>query len=97
MLVQFTGGDIFLNLINYSFPHPHLVPPYAFQLQHILDVLFNKLHSKGIRRQVRHTEVISKSEEQTLWESHILGVENPKTLQNAVFYFGEDIVSTRRH
>ena len=56
------------------------------QLHHALDVQFHKLHSDGIGRQVNHTEVISIEEEQKLWESGVLGVSNPLSLQNAVFY-----------
>ena len=56
------------------------------QLHHALDVQFHKLHSDGIGRQVNHTEVISVEEEQKLWESGVLGVSNPLSLQNAVFY-----------
>ena len=56
------------------------------QLHHSLDVHFNRLHSNGIGRQVKHAEVISKSDEQRLWESGVMGVNDPKALQNAVFY-----------
>ena len=56
------------------------------QLHHSLDVHFNNLHSSGIGRQVNHAEVISKQEENKLWESGVLGDSDPKSLQNAVFY-----------
>ena len=56
------------------------------QFHHSLDVHFNKLHSSGIGRQVNHAEVISKQEENKLWESGVLGDSDPKSLQNAVFY-----------
>ena len=56
------------------------------QLHHSLDVQFNKLHSNGIGRQVKHAEVFSKEDEWRLWESGTLGVSDPKSLQNAVFY-----------
>ena len=35
---------------------------------------------------MKHAEVISKNDEQRLWESGTLGVSEPKSLQNAVFY-----------
>ena len=56
------------------------------QLHRSLDVHFNKLHSNGIGRQVKHAEIISKNDEQRLWESGLMGVSDPRALQNAVFY-----------
>ena len=35
---------------------------------------------------MKHAEVISKNDEQRLWESGVMGVDDPKALQNAVFY-----------
>ena len=59
-----------------------------------LDVHFNKLHSSGIGRQVNHADVISKQEENKLWESGVLGDSEPKSLQNKVFYtFGKMLCS----
>ena len=51
-----------------------------------LTVHFHKLHSSGIGRKMKQSEVISEVEEQKLWESGVLGVADPKSLQNAVFY-----------
>ena len=56
------------------------------QLHHSLDVQFNKLHSSGIGRQVKHAETISGQEENTLWEKRALGLDNPTALQNAAFF-----------
>ena len=56
------------------------------QLHCSLDVHFKKLHSTGIGRQIKHAEVISKQDENRLWESGVMGVSDPKSLQNAVFY-----------
>ena len=42
------------------------------QLHHTLDVHFHKLHSDGIGRKVKQTQVITKDEEQRLWESGVL-------------------------
>ena len=56
------------------------------QLHHTLDVQFHKLHSNGIGRKTKQSEVISKEEEQRLWESGVLGMADPKSLQTAVFY-----------
>ncbi len=46
-----------------------------------LDNLFRSLHEKGIRRKIKHSEVITKEEENRLWEHDQLGKMNPKTLQ----------------
>ena len=51
-----------------------------------MDVQFHKLHSNGIGRQIKHAEVFSKDDELRLWDSGSLGVSNPKSLQNGVFY-----------
>lgn len=34
---------------------------------------------------MKHSEIISKEEEQRLWERGVLGVSDPKALQNATF------------
>ena len=65
------------------------------QLHHSPDVHFNKLHSDEIGRQVKHAEVISKNDEQRLWESGVMGVSDPKALQNAVFYTVSEILCLR--
>ena len=43
-------------------------------LQGTLDALFHKLHSGGIGMQVRHTEIITKADEEKLWASGVMGV-----------------------
>ena len=43
-------------------------------LQGTLDSYFHKLHSEGIGRKVKHTEVITTDEEDQLWESGVLNV-----------------------
>ena len=53
------------------------------QLHHTLDVHFHKLHSDGIGRKVKQTQ---NTEEKRLWESGVVGDDDPKLLQNAVFY-----------
>ena len=35
---------------------------------------------------MKHAEDISKNDDQRLWESGVMGVSDPKALQNAVFY-----------
>ena len=35
---------------------------------------------------MKHAEIISKNDKQRLWESGVMGVSDPRALQNAVFY-----------
>lgn len=56
------------------------------QLHNTLDSLFHKLHSEGVGVHVKHAEVITADEEMKLWESGIMGMDNPCSLQNAVFF-----------
>ena len=59
-----------------------------FQRLHgTLDNTFRKLHQNGIGRKVKHAEVITKDKENQLWDSGQLGVDTPRSLQNAVFYY----------
>ena len=57
------------------------------ELHGTLDVHFHQLHSEGIGRQVQHAEIITKSEENQLWKSGVMGTSTPRSLQNAVFYY----------
>ena len=51
-----------------------------------LDSLFRKLHENGIGRKVKHSEIISRDEEEKLWSSGQLGSKTPRALQNAIFF-----------
>ena len=64
-------------------------------LQHTLDAHFHKLHSEGIGIQVKHTEIITKEDETKLWTSGTMGVDTPKSLQNAAFYVVGKMFSLR--
>ena len=61
--------------------------PTFKELHGTLDNLFRRLHEGGAGRQVKRAEVITKQEENQLWESGELGTKHPKALQNAVFYY----------
>ena len=52
-----------------------------------LDSHFRSLHEQGIGRQLKHSEVISKDEENRLWTSGVLGISTPTSLFNAVFFY----------
>ena len=51
------------------------------------DSVYHSLHCSGVGASIRHTAIISEDEEKKLWEYGILGLDNPKSLQRAVFYF----------
>ena len=55
-------------------------------LQNTLDSTFHQLHSEGIGVQVKHSETITKEDEAKLWNSGIVGLTTPKSLQNAAFF-----------
>ena len=52
-----------------------------------LDNIHRKLHENGKGTKVKHAEVITRDEEDQLWDSGELGITNPRSLQNAVFYY----------
>ena len=64
----------------------HQLYSVARQLHGTLDSYFNKLHSQGVGRRVKHAEIISTEEEDQLWESGVLNTTTPKGLQNPVFH-----------
>ncbi len=55
-------------------------------LHRTLDYYFNKLHSDGVGRKVKHAETISLEEEDKIWRSGFMDLNTPKGLQNAAFY-----------
>ena len=79
------GCPNFLNKQDSHFCHLHGT----------LDALFHKLHSNGIGVQVRHTEIITKAEEDKLWDSGVMGVSTPRSLQNAAFFVVGKMFSLR--
>ena len=62
------------------------IPPSFKQLHGTLDIHFRRLHETGLGRRVRHAEIMTKQEEETLWSQNILGTSSPHTLLNSVFY-----------
>ena len=61
--------------------------PVFLPIQGACDSGYHDLHCSGVGVRVRHTPIIREEEEAKLWEYGILGVDNPKSLQRAVFYF----------
>ncbi len=60
---------------------------YYRDLQRVCDSTYRKLRSDGIGADVQHTQVFTPVEEQSLWDSGVLGVTTPKRLQRAVFFY----------
>ena len=55
-------------------------------LHAVRDNVSRHLRSSGIGAQIKHTEIISVSEECSLWSQGVLGTSTPKSLLNAVFF-----------
>ena len=55
-------------------------------LRAVRDNVSRHLRSSGIGAQIKHTEIISVSEECSLWSQGVLGTSTPKSLLNAVFF-----------
>ena len=58
-------------------------------------VIFRELHRDRIGTSVCHTPVNSIDEEARLWDSGIIGVDTPKTLQRAVFFYVGKVICLR--
>jgi len=55
-------------------------------LQTVVDNTFKKLRAEGIGCNSKHTETLSKEDENILWDSGVLGTSTPQALLRAVFY-----------
>lgn len=60
--------------------------PCFKQLQGTLDVLFHQLHSEGLGTKIKSADVFTQEDEQKLWNSGVLSLDTPKSLQNAAFF-----------
>ena len=52
-----------------------------------MDSVFRKLREDGVGVNKKHAKPFSKAEESQLWDSGVLGTDNPLALQRAVFYY----------
>jgi hypothetical protein len=60
----------------------------TFHTFHVtLDNLFKSLRSEGIGSSSSSTEGITSEEEEILWKFGIIGIDNPKALLRAVFFY----------
>ena len=60
--------------------------PHYAGLRGTRDTVARQLRTDGVGACVKHAEVLSKEEEQLLWDSGVMGVDNPRALANAVFF-----------
>ena len=66
----------------------------AFRKVHVVNNHFKVLRKKGVGSDSKHSEIITKKEENKLWESGILGLAtSPKALLRAAFYNGKNFRS----
>ena len=52
----------------------------------VCDSFHRHLHSMGIGTESKPTEVLTREDEERLWESGILSTDTPDSLSNAVFF-----------
>ena len=51
------------------------------------DTVYRNLRCQGIGAEVRHAPIITPAEEEKLWLTAVLNINNPRSLQRAVFYY----------
>ena len=56
------------------------------ELHSTVDATFRKLREEGVGAEVKHASLITKQEENLLWEKGILGTKSPLSLLRAVFF-----------
>jgi len=56
-------------------------------LKNCCDSLFKRLHAKGIRVEWKETPALLSDEENQLWESGIISLDNPAGLLRALFFY----------
>ena len=61
--------------------------PIFKDLHAILDRRYRELHAQGVGTTKRQSEILSRSEEEQLWDTETLGVDSPLALQYAVFFY----------
>ena len=54
-------------------------------LKNVCDSIFKRLHRKGIGIETKETAVLSRDDEDTLWDKGVLDLDTPKGLLRAVF------------
>ena len=44
-------------------------------------------HQQGVGTEVRHAPIISDAEEEKLWVTGVVGINTPKSLQRAIYFY----------
>lgn len=57
------------------------------ELTGAIQVRFQELRGEGVGAVVKHAAVVTHDEEDTLWKSGIIGIDDPLALQRAVFFY----------
>lgn len=57
------------------------------ELQSVCDHTYRKLRDAGVGVDIKSTSVFTLDEENKLWSSNTIGIDTPKQLQRAVFYY----------
>ena len=57
------------------------------ELHNVVECRYREFHEKGIGVTRKQAEIVSKEEEQGLWESGTLGAHSPLALLNSVFFY----------
>ena len=64
-------------------------------VQWILTSISFILRSVGVGREVKHARVLTKDDEEKLWQSGVMDTKTPKALQNAAFFIVRKMFSLR--
>jgi len=61
--------------------------PVFRPLKNVCDSVFKRLHSSGIGTEIKSTPVLSRNDEDVLWDTGVMSFDNPAGLLNAVFFY----------
>ena len=61
--------------------------PVFRDIHRACDSVYRKLHQQGVGTEVRHAPVITDAEEEKMWATDVIGINTPKSLQRAVFFY----------
>ena len=61
--------------------------PEFKEIHAVINTYFRQLRESGVGTETKHTPIITKEEENCLWDQGVIGVETPESLLRAVFYY----------
>ncbi len=59
------------------------------KLHNVIDSLFKQLRKEGVGSESKHSEIITKDNENQLWAANVLGFVSPTALLQSVFFYNE--------